>query len=71
MADRIEKRADGSYVVIDYKTGTPPSASTVAVGFAPQLTLEAEMIRQGVFGGIEAGAHVSNALYVKLGGGEG
>ena len=70
-ADRIEKRAEGSYVVIDYKTGTPPSANTVAVGFAPQLTLEAEMIRQGAFGGIEAGAHVSNALYVKLGGGEG
>ena len=24
-ADRIEKRADGAYVVIDYKTGAPPS----------------------------------------------
>ncbi|MFN3890987.1 MAG: double-strand break repair protein AddB [Beijerinckiaceae bacterium] len=70
-ADRIEKRADGSYVVIDYKTGTPPSARMVAVGFAPQLTLEAEMIRLGAFGGAPANALVSDASYVKLGGGEG
>lgn len=70
-ADRIEKLADGSYVVIDYKTGAPPSKKTVAVGFAPQLTLEAEMIRLGAFGGIEAEARVSDAFYVKLGGGDG
>jgi ATP-dependent helicase/nuclease subunit B len=69
-ADRIEKLNDGSYVVIDYKTGTPPSKKMVEVGFAPQLTLEAEMIRQGAFGGVES-AEVSNALYVKLGGAEG
>ncbi len=70
-ADRIEKLADGTYVVIDYKTGTPPSRKMVAAGFAPQLTLEAEMIRLGAFGGVEGGAKVSDALYVKLGGAEG
>lgn len=69
-ADRIEKRTDGSYVVIDYKTGTPPSQDMVKVGFAPQLTLEAEMIRRGAFGGVESSATVCNALYVKLGGAE-
>jgi ATP-dependent helicase/nuclease subunit B len=70
-ADRIEKLNDGSYVVIDYKTGTPPSKKMVEVGFAPQLTLEAEMIKRGAFGGVESGAKVSEALYVKLGGAEG
>ena len=70
-ADRIEKNTDGTYVVIDYKTGTPPSKKMVAVGFAPQLTLEAEMIRLGAFGGVEKGARVSDAFYVKLGGAEG
>lgn len=70
MADRIEKRTDGSYVVIDYKTGAPPSPNMVAVGFAPQLTLEAEMIRRGAFGGIAENAQVSDAIYVKLGGRE-
>ncbi|MBX9761129.1 MAG: double-strand break repair protein AddB, partial [Beijerinckiaceae bacterium] len=70
-ADRIEKRVDGSYAVIDYKTGAPPSASIVAVGFNPQLTLEAEMIARGAFPGIAEGAQVSGALYVKLGGPEG
>ena len=70
-ADRIEKLADGTYVVIDYKTGTPPSRKMVAAGFAPQLTLEADMIRRGAFGGVEGGAKVSDALYVKLGGAEG
>ena len=71
IADRIEKRADGSYVVIDYKTGAPPSARMVGVGFAPQLTLEAEMLRLGAFAGMPENAQVSDALYVKLGGGEG
>jgi len=70
-ADRIERRADGSYVAIDFKTGNPPSAKTVAVGFAPQLTLEAEMIARGAFPGVAAGAQVSDILYVKLGGPDG
>jgi len=70
-ADRIEKLANGTYVVIDYKTGTPPSRKMVAAGFSPQLTLEADMIRQGAFSGVESDATVSGALYVKLGGAEG
>ncbi len=36
-ADRIERRYDGGIAILDYKTGTPPSARDVAAGLAPQL----------------------------------
>jgi ATP-dependent helicase/nuclease subunit B len=49
-ADRIEKRADGSVFIMDYKTGTPPSEKAVEAGAAPQLPLEAVMVEAGVFG---------------------
>lgn len=32
--DRIDKAADGSLVVIDYKTGKPPSTTAVREGFS-------------------------------------
>lgn len=71
QADRIERLADGSWAVIDFKTGAPPSVRTVAVGFAPQLTLEAEMIARGAFPRAPAESHVRDAFYVKLGGPDG
>ncbi len=40
-ADRIDTLADGRLVIIDYKTGAPPTAKQVEAGFAPQLPLEA------------------------------
>ncbi len=49
-ADRIERRADGSIAILDYKTGAPPSQSAVDAGFAPQLPLEAAMASAGAFG---------------------
>lgn len=49
-ADRIERRHDGSLAILDYKTGTPPSAREVENGHAPQLPLEALMAREGAFG---------------------
>jgi ATP-dependent helicase/nuclease subunit B len=64
-ADRLERRADGTVSIVDYKTGTPPSSKEVRVGFAPQLTLEAAMARRGAFG-LPHGTHVEEALYVKL-----
>jgi ATP-dependent helicase/nuclease subunit B len=67
-ADRIERRIDGAFVVIDFKTGVVPSVKMVSCGLAPQLTLEAQMIAQGAFPGTTQGASVANALYVKLGG---
>jgi ATP-dependent helicase/nuclease subunit B len=49
-ADRIERRADGRIAILDYKTGAPPSAKNVEDGLAPQLPLEAAMVRAGAFG---------------------
>ena len=49
-ADRIERRADGSLAILDYKTGVPPTAKDVAAGLAPQLPLEAAMAADGAFG---------------------
>ncbi len=49
-ADRIEKRADGSVFIMDYKTGTPPNENAVEAGSAPQLPLEAVMAQSGAFG---------------------
>ncbi|MBX7495869.1 double-strand break repair protein AddB [Qipengyuania sp. 6B39] len=36
-ADRIDRLADGTLAIIDYKTGQPPSAAMVEHGFALQL----------------------------------
>ena len=49
-ADRIERRADGSLAILDYKTGAPPSGRDVEEGRAPQLPLEAAMVQEGAFG---------------------
>jgi ATP-dependent helicase/nuclease subunit B len=49
-ADRIEKRKDGGVFIVDYKSGTAPSANKVEEGGAPQLPLEAVMVQAGSFG---------------------
>lgn len=54
-ADRIDKLADGSLGVVDYKTGMPPSGKMVEQGFALQLGLLG-LIAQG--GGIDGVAGV-------------
>jgi len=68
-ADRIEQRADGSYAILDYKTGQPPTEPQVRTGLAPQLTLEAAILRNGGFPGVAAGS-VSEITYVRLKGGD-
>lgn len=40
-ADRIERYHDGTLAIIDYKTGQKPSDKAVALGFSPQLPIEA------------------------------
>ncbi len=68
-ADRIDFHHDGTATLIDYKTGQPPGTREVQVGFAPQLTLEAAILRGGGFGTPHAGPLA--ATYLKLGGKDG
>ena len=65
-ADRIDVLASGDGEIIDYKTGHIPSAPEIKAGFAPQLPLEAAMLRKGAFTAIGA-LDVRDALHVKLG----
>ena len=67
-ADRIERRLDGTFAILDYKTGQPPTGKQVRMGLSPQLTLEAAILREGGFAGIAAGASVSELGYVRLSG---
>ncbi|MEQ8665053.1 MAG: double-strand break repair protein AddB [Rhodospirillales bacterium] len=48
-ADRIDRLVTGRLAVVDYKTGQPPGKREVETGLAPQLPLEAAMIRAGGF----------------------
>ena len=67
-ADRIERLDDGRYAILDYKTGQPPTGKQVRMGLSPQLTLEAAILREGGFTGIDAGASVGELAYVRLSG---
>ncbi|MGY3607340.1 MULTISPECIES: double-strand break repair protein AddB [unclassified Bradyrhizobium] len=67
-ADRIEHHDDGSFAILDYKTGQPPTGKQVRMGLSPQLTLEAAILREGGFEGIPAGASVGELTYVRLSG---
>ena len=67
-ADRIERRHDQTFAILDYKTGQPPTGKQVRMGLSPQLTLEAAILREGGFAGIPAGSSVSELGYVRLSG---
>jgi ATP-dependent helicase/nuclease subunit B len=67
-ADRIERRHDRTFAILDYKTGQPPTGKQVRMGLSPQLTLEAAILREGGFADIPAGASVSELTYVRLSG---
>ena len=69
IADRIEWRRDGSYAIIDYKTGAARTKKQVSTGLAPQLTLEGAILRQGGFKGLRPGS-ISEITYVALKGGD-
>jgi ATP-dependent helicase/nuclease subunit B len=68
-ADRIEHLKDGRFIVLDYKTGAPPSDKQVLTGLSPQLTLEAAILRKGGFKEIPGGGTVAGLVYVRLRGG--
>ena len=67
-ADRIERRQDGGFAILDYKTGQPPTGKQVRMGLSPQLTLEAAILREGGFDDIPAGSSVGELTYVRLSG---
>ena len=66
-ADRIEVDHAGSATVVDFKTGATPTPREVKAGFAPQLTLEADMVARGAFPTLGPVARVAAAAYVKFG----
>ncbi len=67
-ADRIEQRSDGTFAILDYKTGSPPTGKQVFMGLSPQLTLEAAILRGGGFTDIPDHSSVSELTYVHLSG---
>jgi ATP-dependent helicase/nuclease subunit B len=69
IADRIERTADDQYVILDYKTGSARTEKQVRTGLAPQLTLEAAILRQGGFKEIPKDSSVAKIGYVLLKGG--
>lgn len=55
-ADRIDRLADGSLAIVDYKTGQPPSAKAVREGFSLQLGLIGLIAERGGFEEVEGTA---------------
>nr|WP_084579828.1 double-strand break repair protein AddB [Sphingomonas azotifigens] len=51
--DRIDRMADGTLAIVDYKTGKPPSQNAVKAGFSLQLGLLGLMAERGGFEGID------------------
>ncbi|MGO4570587.1 double-strand break repair protein AddB [Microvirga sp. 2TAF3] len=68
-ADRIEHRRDGTFAIIDFKTGQPPGIREVYAGFSPQLTLEAMMLMKGAFKGLPTAKDTPDLVYVHTTGG--
>lgn len=68
IADRLDRDENDQVTIIDYKTGGVPSQKSVALGFSPQMTLEALIAFTGGFDGIDA-ADVGKLQYWKLSGG--
>ncbi len=70
-ADRIDRTHDGKWIVLDYKTGSPPKDSEVINGFSPQLPLEAAILTAGGFAKLPAGPIASLSFWHLHGRGEG
>lgn len=68
VADRIEIGA-GRAVILDFKTGAPPTDPQVESGLAPQLLLEAAMLARGAFKDAPR-ADATELVYWRLGGAE-
>ena len=67
--DRIDiKQTTNNAMIIDYKTGEPPSIKTIQAGYAPQLPLEAVMIQKNAFPELSANTKVEGMEFWKLSG---
>ncbi len=67
-ADRIDILHDGRVRIIDYKTGKVPSDRMIEIGLSPQMTLQAAMLKEGVFEHLGP-RETAEALYVHITGG--
>jgi ATP-dependent helicase/nuclease subunit B len=65
-ADRVERTREGALRIIDFKTGAPPSEEQVRLGFAPQLTLEAELAQRSGFAPDILPGPVEALIYLRL-----
>lgn len=70
-ADRVELTTDGGLAILDFKTGTIPTARQIASGLAPQLPLEAALARRAGFRAADGGedfppVQVAAADYIAL-----
>ncbi len=65
IADRLDTMTDGSVEIIDYKTGSSPSATEARVLLDPQLALEAAALKAGAFKDVPP-SHPQSLLYVRL-----
>lgn len=68
-ADRLDASPDGGLAIIDYKTGSPPTAKQVLSGLTPQLSLEGAIARRGGFNGLKA-MTPAELTYIRLSGGK-
>jgi ATP-dependent helicase/nuclease subunit B len=64
-ADRIDRLTGGMADIIDYKSGTSPSKTQAHRLVAPQLALEAALLRREAFAGLGR-LEPSDLLYVRL-----
>ncbi len=67
-ADRIDRLNDGTYALIDYKSGGTFSKSKIESGDSPQLPLEGLIVQAGGFENIPAGEPGWLGYWVMIGG---
>ncbi|GGD94620.1 double-strand break repair protein AddB [Tsuneonella deserti] len=63
--DRLDRFENGTFAVVDYKTGKPPSGAQVAAGYALQLGTLGLMVEGGAFGALRG--EVTGFEYWSLG----
>ncbi|MCX7931587.1 MAG: double-strand break repair protein AddB [Rhodovarius sp.] len=68
-ADRVDLLARGGLLILDYKTGSLPTAKRVREGRVLQLPLEALLARRGGFPGL-GGEQAERLVYWRLSGGQ-